>query len=34
MREGLSLDGVHPTTAGYRIMSPIAEQAIAQAMQR
>jgi lysophospholipase L1-like esterase len=34
MREGLSVDGVHPTEAGYRIMSPVAEQAIALAMQR
>jgi lysophospholipase L1-like esterase len=32
MREGLSVDGVHPNTAGYAIMQPIAEKAIAQAM--
>lgn len=33
MRDGMSVDGVHPTEAGYRVMSPIAEEAIAQAMQ-
>jgi lysophospholipase L1-like esterase len=33
MREGLSVDGVHPTEAGYRLMSPVAQQAILQAMQ-
>jgi lysophospholipase L1-like esterase len=31
MKEGLSYDGVHPTAAGYAIMQPIAEKAIAQA---
>jgi lysophospholipase L1-like esterase len=34
MREGMSVDGVHPTPAGYRIMIPVAEQAISQALQR
>ena len=34
MREGLSSDGVHPTEAGYRIMAPLAEKAIAQALRR
>ena len=33
MREGLSHDGVHPTVAGYRIMAPIVEAAIADAMR-
>ena len=32
MRDGLSSDGVHPNAAGYAIMQPIAEKAIAQAM--
>ena len=34
MREGLSSDGVHPTEAGYRIMAPLAEQAIAEALRQ
>ena len=33
MRSGLSSDGVHPNEAGYRIMAPLVEQAIAQALQ-
>jgi lysophospholipase L1-like esterase len=33
MREGLALDGVHPTEAGYRVMVPIVEAAIAKAMR-
>jgi lysophospholipase L1-like esterase len=32
MKEGLSRDGIHPTPAGYAIMAPIAERAIAQAL--
>lgn len=32
MRPGLSFDGVHPTAAGYAIMGPLAEAAIAQAL--
>jgi lysophospholipase L1-like esterase len=32
MKEGLSVDGIHPTPAGYKIMAPIAEAAIAQAL--
>ena len=32
MREGTSSDGVHPTAAGYRIMTPLAEQAIRLAL--
>jgi lysophospholipase L1-like esterase len=32
MKEGLSRDGIHPTPAGYNIMAPIAERAIAQAL--
>jgi lysophospholipase L1-like esterase len=34
LRAGLSEDGVHPNEAGYRIMAPLAEQAIAQALGR
>ena len=28
MKEGISLDGVHPNVAGYEIMEPLAERAI------
>jgi lysophospholipase L1-like esterase len=34
MREGLSLDGVHPTPSGYAIMAPIAEKAIKEAVRQ
>jgi uncharacterized protein (TIGR02246 family) len=33
MREGLASDGVHPTEAGYRVMAPLAEKAIADALR-
>jgi lysophospholipase L1-like esterase len=33
MRAGISSDGVHPTEAGYRIMAPLAEAAIAKALK-
>jgi lysophospholipase L1-like esterase len=33
MRKELSGDGVHPNVAGYRIMAPLAEQAISQALK-
>jgi lysophospholipase L1-like esterase len=33
MREGLSSDGVHPTEAGYRLMAPLVEKAIAEALR-
>ncbi|HET8633768.1 MAG TPA: SGNH/GDSL hydrolase family protein [Gemmatimonadales bacterium] len=33
MRKDLSGDGVHPNEAGYRIMAPLAERAISQALQ-
>ena len=32
MRPGLATDGVHPTEAGYRVMAPLVEQAIARAL--
>lgn len=34
MKEGTSLDGVHPTAEGYAIMAPLAEAGIAQAMKK
>jgi len=32
LRADLTADGVHPTEAGYRVMAPLAERAIAQAL--
>jgi acetyl esterase/lipase/lysophospholipase L1-like esterase len=32
--KNLSFDGVHPTLAGYRIMEPLAEKAITEALKR
>jgi lysophospholipase L1-like esterase len=34
MRADLSNDGVHPTEAGYRVMAPLAEAAIAEALRK
>ena len=34
MRAGLASDGVHPTEVGYRVMAPLAEQAIKKALLR
>lgn len=34
MREGLSVDHVHPTPAGYAVMAPIAERAFTDALAR
>ena len=34
MRADLASDGVHPTEAGYRVMAPLAEKAIADALRR
>ena len=34
LQPGLTQDGVHPTEAGYRVMAPLAEAAIEQALQR
>ncbi len=33
MREGTSFDGVHPNAAGYAVMGPLAERAIAEALR-
>jgi lysophospholipase L1-like esterase len=30
----LATDGVHPTLAGYRIMGPLLQQGVAQALRR
>lgn len=32
LRSALSADGVHPNEAGYRVMAPLAERAIAEAL--
>jgi len=34
MKAELASDGVHPTEAGYRVMAPLAERAIAEALRR
>jgi lysophospholipase L1-like esterase len=34
MKPGLSMDGVHPTVAGYAIMGPLAEAGIAKALAK
>jgi uncharacterized protein (TIGR02246 family) len=34
MRADLSNDGVHPTEAGYRVMAPLAQKAITEALRR
>ena len=34
MREGTSLDGVHPNAAGYAVMSPLAQRAIEEALRQ
>ena len=34
MKPGLAKDGVHPTAAGYAIMGPLAEAAIARTLQK
>ena len=34
MKPGLASDGVHPTAAGYAIMAPLAEAAIAEALAK
>jgi lysophospholipase L1-like esterase len=33
LRSDLTYDGVHPTEAGYRVMAPLAERAIEQALR-
>jgi lysophospholipase L1-like esterase len=34
LRSELTRDGVHPTEAGYRVMAPLAEKAIVEALRR
>jgi len=34
MKSDLATDGVHPNEAGYRVMAPLAERAIAEALRR
>lgn len=34
LRDGLSEDGLHPNAEGYKVMAPLAERAIADALQR
>ncbi|MBK8290436.1 MAG: SGNH/GDSL hydrolase family protein [Flammeovirgaceae bacterium] len=34
LRKGLGDDGVHPNLDGYKIMAPLAEKAIAEALQK
>ncbi|OGX89210.1 GDSL-type esterase/lipase family protein [Hymenobacter coccineus] len=34
MKPGLARDGVHPTLAGYRIMEPLLQQAVAVALKK
>ena len=34
LRRDLSDDGLHPDAAGYRVMAPLAERAIAAALAR
>ena len=33
-KEGLSNDGLHPNAEGYRLMAPVAEAAIQQALAK
>jgi lysophospholipase L1-like esterase len=34
MKEGLAKDGVHPTLAGYRVMEPLLQKAVAEALKK
>jgi lysophospholipase L1-like esterase len=34
MKPGLARDGVHPTLAGYRVMEPLLQQAVAEALKK
>ncbi|TPG63645.1 GDSL-type esterase/lipase family protein [Hymenobacter nivis] len=33
MKDGLARDGVHPTLAGYRVMEPLLQEAVAKALK-
>jgi lysophospholipase L1-like esterase len=33
MKAALTVDGVHPNAAGYRVMAPLAEKAILEALK-
>ena len=33
MKRDLARDGLHPNAAGYKIMAPLAEKAIAQSLE-
>jgi lysophospholipase L1-like esterase len=34
MKAGLSVDGLHPNDDGYRLMAPLAQAAIDQALKK
>jgi lysophospholipase L1-like esterase len=34
LKAGLSADGVHPNESGYRVMAPIVERGITEALRR
>jgi lysophospholipase L1-like esterase len=34
LKENLGYDGVHPNLEGYRVMAPLAEKAIAEALKK
>jgi lysophospholipase L1-like esterase len=34
MKPDLARDGVHPTEAGYKIMAPLVERGIAEALRK
>jgi lysophospholipase L1-like esterase len=33
MKKALAIDGVHPNADGYKVMTPLAEMAIAKALK-
>jgi lysophospholipase L1-like esterase len=34
LKENLGYDGVHPNLEGYRVMAPLAEKSIAEALKK